>query len=133
MVAGDARTWKEDESTFDLIAGALRDSAIAGPLAVEATSRLFIVEHVTKASGNRREVGSGQKLGIRRCLASSAADLGHGEAGPGDRTRDGEARHCGRRHRPGSARILRAEELEQRLWLAGLVASDRPWDRNGRA
>src|SRR5207253_1372597 len=74
-VAGDVRTWKEDESPFDLIAGALRDSAIEGPLAVEATTRLFIVEHVTKASGNRREVVSGDEL-VRACrMVKSAAEL----------------------------------------------------------
>src|SRR5216110_1586462 len=74
-VAGDVRTWKEDESPFDLIAGALRDSAIEGPLAVEATTRLFIVEHVTKASGNRREVVSAEEL-VRACrMVKSAAEL----------------------------------------------------------
>ena len=74
-VAGDVRTWKEDESPFDLIAGALRDSAIQGPLAVDATTRLFVVEHVTKASGNRREVVSAEEL-VRACrMVKSAAEL----------------------------------------------------------
>src|SRR2546421_10909398 len=74
-VAGDVRPWKEDESPFDLIAGALRDSAIEGPLAVDATTRLFVVEHVTKASGTRREVVSGDEL-VRACrMVKSAAEL----------------------------------------------------------
>jgi Xaa-Pro dipeptidase len=74
-ITGDVRPWKEDESPFDLIAGALRDSAIAGPLAVEPTTRLFIVEHVAKASAIRREVVSGDEL-VRACrVVKSAAEL----------------------------------------------------------
>ena len=74
-ITGDVRPWKEDESPFDLIAGALRDSAIAGPLAVEATTRLFIVEHVAKASAIRREVVLGDEL-VRACrVVKSAAEL----------------------------------------------------------
>src|SRR5262249_45661399 len=53
-VAGDVRPWQEDESPFDLLAGALRATP-AGPLAVEATTRYFIVDHMTKAGGGTRE------------------------------------------------------------------------------
>ena len=75
-IAGDVRPWKEDESPFDLIAGALRDhAAIEGPLAVEPTTRLFIVDHVAKASAMRREVVLGEEL-VRACrTVKSAAEL----------------------------------------------------------
>jgi Xaa-Pro aminopeptidase len=74
-ITGDVRPWKEDENPFDLIAGALRDSAIEGPLAVEATTRFFIVEHVAKASGTKREVLPGDDL-VRACrIAKSSAEL----------------------------------------------------------
>jgi Xaa-Pro aminopeptidase len=74
-ITGDVRPWKEDESPFDLIAGALRDSAIEGPLAVEATTRFFIVEHVTKAAGTKREVVPGDEL-VRACrIVKSSAEL----------------------------------------------------------
>ena len=74
-ITGDVRPWKEDESPFDLIAGALRDSAIEGPLAVEATTRFFIVDQVAKASGTRREVVPGNDL-VRACrIVKSSAEL----------------------------------------------------------
>ena len=75
-IAGDVRPWKEDESPFDLIAGALRDhAALEGPLAVEATTRFFIVEHVAKASGTKREVVPGDDL-VRACrIVKSSAEL----------------------------------------------------------
>jgi Xaa-Pro dipeptidase len=74
-ITGDVRPWKEDENPFDLIAGALRDSAIEGPLAVEATTRFFIVERVAKASGTKREVVPGDEL-VRACrIVKSSAEL----------------------------------------------------------
>src|SRR2546421_5558392 len=75
-ITADVRPWKEDESPFDLIAGALRDhAAIDGPLAVEATTRFFIVEHAVKASGTRREVVLGDEL-VRACrMVKSSAEL----------------------------------------------------------
>jgi len=75
-IAGDVRPWKEDQSPFDLLAGALRDhAAIEGPLAVEATTRFFIVEHVAKASGTKREVVPGDEL-VRACrIVKSSAEL----------------------------------------------------------
>jgi Xaa-Pro dipeptidase len=72
--SGDVRPWKEDESPFDLIAGALRDHA-AGPLAVEATTRFFIIDRVTKAWGAGRDVVSGDEL-VRACrIVKSPAEL----------------------------------------------------------
>jgi Xaa-Pro dipeptidase len=74
-ITGDVRPWKEDENPFDLIAGALDGSAIEGPLAVEATTRFFIVEHVAKASGTRRQVVPGDEL-VRACrIVKSSAEL----------------------------------------------------------
>ncbi len=75
-VAGDVRTWQEDESPFELIAGALREQAsAAGPLAVEDTTRFFIVERVTKALGNARRVIAGEDL-VRACrMFKSRAEL----------------------------------------------------------
>ena len=75
-ISGDVRPWKEDESPFDLIASALRDRAPAeGPLAVEATTRFFIIDRLTKAWGAGREVVSGDEL-VRACrIIKSPAEL----------------------------------------------------------
>lgn len=75
-VAGDVLPWKEDESPFDLIAGALRDHAPKeGPLAVESTTRFFIIDAVTRAWGSGRQVISGDDL-VRPCrMIKSAAEL----------------------------------------------------------
>jgi Xaa-Pro aminopeptidase len=75
-IAADVRPWKEDESPFDLIVSALRDHAPAqGPLAVEATTRFFIIDRVTKAWGAGREIVSGDEL-VRACrMVKSPAEL----------------------------------------------------------
>lgn len=75
-VAGDVLPWKEDESPFDLIAGALRDHAPKeGPLAVESTTRFFIIDAVTRAWRSGRQVISGDDL-VRPCrMIKSAAEL----------------------------------------------------------
>jgi Xaa-Pro dipeptidase len=75
-VSADVRPWKEDESPFDLIASALRDHPAAeGPLAVEGTTRFFIIDRVTKAWGTGREVVSGDEL-VRACrIVKSPAEL----------------------------------------------------------
>ena len=75
-ISADVRPWKEDASPFDLIAGALRDhAAVEGPLAVEDTTRFFIIDRVTKAWGPGREVVSGDEL-VRACrIVKSAAEL----------------------------------------------------------
>ncbi len=73
-IAGDVRTWQEDESPFDLIAGVLRDRATsASPLAVEATTRFFIVDSVGKAWGGRVIPGDGLVNACR--TIKSAAEL----------------------------------------------------------
>ena len=75
-IPADVRPWKEDESPFDLIASALRDHPAAeGPLAVEDTTRFFIIDRVTKAWGAGREVVSGEEL-VRACrIVKSPAEL----------------------------------------------------------
>ena len=72
-VPADVRPWKEDESPFALLAGALREHA-AGPLAVEPTTRLFIVDRTSKAATGV-PVMAGDEL-IRACrMHKSAAEL----------------------------------------------------------
>ncbi len=75
-ISSDVRPWKEDESPFDLIASALRDRGAAdSPLAVEATTRFFIIDHLTRAWGAGREVVSGDEL-VRACrMVKSSAEL----------------------------------------------------------
>jgi len=75
-IPGDVRPWKEDESPFDLLAGALRDRAsVEGSLAVEATTRFFILDRLNKASGPGRDVVPGDQL-VRACrVIKSSAEL----------------------------------------------------------
>ena len=70
-VAADVRPWKEDESPFELLAGALREHA-AGPLAVEPTTRLFIVDRISKAASSAPQVIPGDEL-IRACRMHKSA------------------------------------------------------------
>jgi Xaa-Pro dipeptidase len=73
-VAADVRSWKEDESPFDLLAGALRGRP-EGALGVEATTRFFIIDRLGKVSGAGREVVSGDDL-VRACrMRKSPAEL----------------------------------------------------------
>jgi len=74
QVPAEVRPWKEDESPFELIAGAFRDHAArARPLAVEATTRCFIVERVTRAGGTGSGVIPGDELvGPCRMIKSKA-------------------------------------------------------------
>jgi len=74
-VPADVRPWKEDESPFMLLAGALREHAVPGPLAVEPTTRYFIVERLVGASASAPRVISGEDL-VRACrMIKSAAEL----------------------------------------------------------
>jgi Xaa-Pro dipeptidase len=70
-VAADVRPWKEDESPFELLAGALREHA-AGPLAVEPTTRLFIVDRMSKAASSAPQAIPGDEL-IRACRMHKSA------------------------------------------------------------
>jgi Xaa-Pro dipeptidase len=74
QVGGEVRPWNEDESPFQVIAGALRDrGAGAGPVAVEATTRFFIVDGVRQAA--RVQMVSGDPV-VRPCrMIKSPAEL----------------------------------------------------------
>lgn len=76
QVPADVRHWKEDESPFLLLADALRElGAGAEPLAVEPTTRFFIVDAVSKLLAGHRRMVSGEEL-VRICrMVKSPAEL----------------------------------------------------------
>jgi len=75
MVKADIRPWHEDQSPFERIADAMKASRLEGPLAVEWTTRFFIVDHVKAAPGFGREVVSGEAL-VNACRTiKSPAEL----------------------------------------------------------
>ncbi len=75
QVPGEIRPWNEDENPFELIArAALEVPGATGPLAVEPTTRFFILDAVSK-SLNGRGVISGASL-VRSCrMIKSAAEI----------------------------------------------------------
>jgi Xaa-Pro dipeptidase len=75
QVGGDVRPWNEHESPFERIVQGLRDrGAASGVLAVESTTRFFIVDGVRQAS-NAYEIVSADPL-VRACrLIKSPAEL----------------------------------------------------------
>jgi Xaa-Pro dipeptidase len=74
-VSADVRPWQEDESPFQLLAAALRERQTSGPLAVEATTRFFIVDNVSKAATSRPQIVPGDDL-VRACrMFKSPAEL----------------------------------------------------------
>ena len=74
-VAAEVRPWKEDESPFTLLAGAWRDYGHGGPLAIEPTTRYFIVERLAAASTSKPSIVSGEEL-TRACrMVKSASEL----------------------------------------------------------
>lgn len=75
-IDADIRPWHEDQSPFALIADALKGMTPAnGPLAVEATTRAFIIEGVRKASARERQVILGDEL-VNACrMIKSPAEL----------------------------------------------------------
>lgn len=76
QVPADIRTWQEDENPFELIAGVLNDRAApAGPLAVETNIRFYVLDGVTKALANHRQIVPGYEL-VRACrMFKSPAEL----------------------------------------------------------
>ncbi|MGO9802045.1 MAG: M24 family metallopeptidase [Steroidobacteraceae bacterium] len=74
-VPADVRSWKEDETPFALLAGALREHS-ADSLAIEPTTREFIVERTLTAAGATGPVAMpGDEL-IRACrMHKSATEL----------------------------------------------------------
>ena len=74
-VPADVRPWNEDESPFALVAGAMGHRKTAGPLAIEPTTRHFIVDNLGKALGSGREIVSGESL-VNACRTiKSPAEL----------------------------------------------------------
>jgi len=76
QVDADVRTWKEDESPFALLAGALREwSSLEGPLAIEPTTRYFILDRVSKLYGPGRALAPGDSY-VGACrMHKSPAEL----------------------------------------------------------
>jgi len=69
------RPWHEDQDPFALIAAAVHESKAPGPLAIEPTTRHFIVDNTGKALGASREVVSGEAL-VNACrMIKSPAEL----------------------------------------------------------
>jgi Xaa-Pro dipeptidase len=75
QVPGEIRPWQEDENPFELIARSVGGTGKAvGDLAVDAYTRFYIVDAVTKASGGRATV-PGSDL-VRACrMIKSPAEL----------------------------------------------------------
>jgi Xaa-Pro dipeptidase len=74
-VPAEVRPWKEDESPFALLAAAWRDHGHGGPLAIEPTTRYFIVERVAAAADNKATIVPGDEL-VRACrMLKSPSEL----------------------------------------------------------
>ena len=74
-IDADVRHWNEDESPFVVIANAMRDSQSPGPLAIEPTTRHFIVDGVSKHLDGKRQIVSGEAL-VNACrMIKSPAEL----------------------------------------------------------
>ena len=75
-VSADVRPWKEDESPFELIAGAVREQlSTNAALAIESTVRYFIADQVSKALGAGAQLVPGDEL-VRACrLIKSPTEL----------------------------------------------------------
>jgi len=75
-VGGDVRPWNEHESPFALLVGSLRDRGVtSGPIAFEATTRVFIVDGVRDASAGAYRIVSGDALVKAVRLIKSPAEL----------------------------------------------------------
>jgi Xaa-Pro dipeptidase len=73
MVGDDVRPWQEHESPYDRMAGVLKDRKVTGPVAVETTTRWFIVDGLRRAA--RCEIVSGDPV-VRACrMIKSPAEL----------------------------------------------------------
>jgi Xaa-Pro dipeptidase len=76
QVPAEIRTWQEDQNPFELIAGVLNDhGAPVGPLAVDGTTRFYVLDAVTKTLSEHRQVVPGHDL-VRACrMFKSPAEL----------------------------------------------------------
>lgn len=67
QVPAEIRTWQEDQNPFALIAATLNDRAVpAGPVAVDANTRFFVLDAVTNALTQQRRLVPGHEL-VRSC------------------------------------------------------------------
>jgi Xaa-Pro aminopeptidase len=74
-IEADIRPWHEDQSPFALIADAMRGSRASGPLAIEWSTRYFIIDHVRGVTGFSRDIVSGESL-VNACrMIKSPAEL----------------------------------------------------------
>ena len=74
-IDADIRPWHEDQSPFDIIAQSLSDRPADRPLAVEHTTRYFIIDHARHAKGFSRDIVSGEAL-VNACrMIKSPAEL----------------------------------------------------------
>ena len=75
QVDADVRSWKEDQSPFELLAAALREQSADGALAIEPTTRYFIVERTGKLLGAQRPFVPGDAL-VGNCrMHKTASEL----------------------------------------------------------
>ena len=73
-IDADIRPWHEDQSPFDIIVKSLSGPADR-PLAVEHTTRHFIIDHIQKVPGFNRKVVSGEDM-VNACrMIKSPAEL----------------------------------------------------------
>ena len=74
QVGGDVRVWNESESPFERMAQGLRDRGVAtGIVAVESTTRFFIIDGLRNASNNAYQIVSADPLvGPCRVIKSPA-------------------------------------------------------------
>jgi len=76
QVEAAVRTWKEDESPFELLAAAMREhGALTGALAVEPTTRFFVWDRMGKALNGARQLISGEDLVAACRMHKSPAEL----------------------------------------------------------
>ena len=75
-VPAEVRPWKEDESPFALLAASWRDHGGGSPLAIEPTTRYFILDQVVAAGGAAKpSVVPGSEL-VRACrMVKSPTEL----------------------------------------------------------
>ncbi len=74
-IEADIRPWHEDQSPFALIADATKAYPSDAPLAVEGTTRFFIMDHARAVPGFGREIVSGEAL-VNACRTiKSPAEL----------------------------------------------------------
>jgi Xaa-Pro dipeptidase len=74
-VTAEVRPWHEDQSPFSIIAKAVAGQPAGRALAVEHTTRHFIIDHVGKVPGFDRPIVSGEAL-VNACrMIKSPAEL----------------------------------------------------------